>query len=59
MPLQSQLGEENAQFREQIDLMLALLHEQSRLVSEIADTVLAPVLRQNREQMNQIFKTIA
>ncbi|TFB56350.1 type IV toxin-antitoxin system AbiEi family antitoxin domain-containing protein [Cryobacterium tagatosivorans] len=55
---QSQLGE-NAQFREQIDLMLAPLHEQSRVVSEIADTVLAPVLRQNREQMNQITKTIA
>ncbi|MBG6215412.1 hypothetical protein RCH23_003306 [Cryobacterium sp. CAN_C3] len=35
------------------------LTEQSRLVSEIADTVLAPVVHRHREQMDHTLKTIA
>lgn len=35
------------------------LTQQSRLVSEIADTVLAPILHRHREQMDQIAKSIA
>ncbi|MFC5931829.1 transcriptional regulator [Cryobacterium melibiosiphilum] len=48
-----------AQLGEQMRLMLAPMQEQSRLISEMADAVLEPVLRQYREQMNQIAKTIA
>lgn len=48
-----------AELREQIDRMLAVRGEQSRLVSEIADTVLAPALHRYREQMDQIAQTIA
>jgi hypothetical protein len=33
--------------------------EQTRLVSEIADTVLAPILQRQREQMDHITKSIA
>ncbi|TFD50712.1 transcriptional regulator [Cryobacterium sp. Hh7] len=48
-----------AQLGDQMRLMLAPIQEQSHLISEMADAVLEPVLRQYREQMNQIATTIA
>ncbi|TDW26971.1 type IV toxin-antitoxin system AbiEi family antitoxin domain-containing protein [Cryobacterium psychrophilum] len=50
----------SAELREHIERMFTpALTEQSHLVSEIADTVLAPVLHRHREQMDQLAKTIA
>ena len=44
---------------EQKSRMLAPRQEQSRLISEMADAVLEPALRQHRERMNPIATTIA
>ena len=49
----------HSQLGEQMSRMLAPRQEQSRLISEMADAVLEPVLRQYREQTNQIATTSA
>ncbi|MBC7761541.1 MAG: hypothetical protein H7201_07030 [Candidatus Saccharibacteria bacterium] len=48
----------SVEVRELIERMAmpALATQQSRLVSEIADTVLAPALQRQRQQLNQVAK---
>ena len=57
--LQPQLAG-SVELREHIERMIApVLVDQGRLVSEIRDTVLAPLLQRQREQMGHITKSIA
>ncbi|WP_241981114.1 hypothetical protein [Cryobacterium algoritolerans] len=57
--LQPQLAG-SVELREHIERMIApVLVDQGRLVSEIRDTVLAPLLQRQREQLGHITKSIA